>query len=152
MGKETEGNKDWAQEAEGALPAQVFGGMLEAIPWGGDAGETFFIDALANAGDLAGLEAPWEATNWGDMEGVPVLVRSLKRMPSDKGGGFGIYLIAEAEDLETGDGLTLVTGSNAVVAQLVRAHALGLLPVRCALVKGQPTKQGTIPQRLTFKV
>ena len=152
MTKAPEGTPDWMQEADSALPAQVFATMLDAIPWGGEAGETFFIDSLANAEDLEGLEAPWDATNWGDLEGVPVLVKSLKRMPSDKGGGFGIYLIVDAEDTESGARLTLVTGSSAVLAQLVRAHALGLLPVRCALIVGKETRQGNVPQRLTFKV
>lgn len=124
--------------------------MAAAIPTGGtDTALLNILSQLAAAATPEELAAPWETIGTEAILGRMLVVSDLKRMPSDFDGGLGLYLVVTAADTQTGEQVTFTTGATSVVAQLVKAHAAGWLPLKCELVESErATKAGYKPQHL----
>lgn len=125
--------------------------MLAQVPDAVDDGGLNILETIANAATLADLNAPWQSANIAAYNGERLLVRSLRKRPSDFAGGLPFYLIIDAVVESTGEIVTVMTGSDDVVAQLVRAYVLGKLPARVIpRVAVKPTAAGYYPQHLSF--
>lgn len=103
--------------------------MFASVPESDTGGFGPMLETIAMA-DLPGqLDAPWRSEGLKPYTDRLLRFESIRKAPSDFEGGLPWYLIVTAADLSTGEQLTLTTGAVAVVAQLVRAHALGALPL-----------------------
>lgn len=135
------------QAVEGAWQS-----MLAAVP-DTEAGSGYerIFSQLAGAESIDDLNAPWTA---GDMEqyaDLPLTIDSISKSESTYGGGLPFFLVVGAVVEETGERVTVTTGSVNIVAQLVRAYAAGLFPVRARVqIAERPTAKGFYPQRLQF--
>lgn len=132
---------------------KAYESMLAAVP-DVDAGSyERILETIAGATDLAGLDAPWRSDGMGAYIDQPLLVRGIAKAPSDFAGALPWFLVVDAVKADTGEAARFTTGSVNVVAQLVKAYAMGAFPV--AVIPRQsdrPTKDGYHPQRLQFTV
>lgn len=115
----------------------TFAHMAAVIPDAEGAGMDNMLAAILGADSWDQLDAPWSTTSTDDAIGVVVTVTDLSRRPSDFAEGLGVYLIVSGYRTETGEPITYTTGSVSVVAQLVRAYAIGALPLTTKLVKAE---------------
>jgi hypothetical protein len=126
-----------------------FAEMAAAIPTDDGDPTARILGQVLSAGSVEALNDPWETEDTAKLLGRVITVSSLKRQESTLEGGLGMYLVVTAVDTNTGETLTFTTGSVSVVAQLVKAHALGALPLKCELVQSdRPSKNGRHPQHL----
>lgn len=95
------------------------------------------------------LDTAWESRDFGALIDLPVKVTALRKAISDYGDGPGFYLICDVVDLSTGEVQVVTTGAVSVMAQLVKAHSAGWLPLACTLRESsRPSKAGYRPQHL----
>lgn len=145
--------------AEGAITGPVIGGdalvayeaMLADVPEAGQQGYDRILASLAGATSLEDLDAPWRSRGGEQFLGQRLVIHGISKMPSDFRGGLPWFLVVDAELSDGGGDATFTSGSVNVVAQLVRAHALGLFPVEAVLVESdRPTAAGYTVQHLVF--
>lgn len=127
-------DEDESDETALALSDQavaVFEPLLAMIPEaGGDgAGYETILRQLAQAQDASELDAPWRAGGLQLYQDTSLVITDIRRMPSDYQGGLGWFLVVDAVVKGTGERIAVTTGSVGVVAQLVKAYALGALPL-----------------------
>lgn len=124
--------------------------MALAIPQGGeDTAMMAILDRLAATDDPSALSAPWDSASAEDLFERVLIVDSLKRLPSDFEDGLGLFLVVQCHDPSTGEAITWTTSAMSVVAQLVKAHSEGWLPLKVELVQSdRPTASGYRPQHL----
>lgn len=142
-------------EATGAdsigVPAvvQQFAQMVGLVPLRGEEGDDTMLAAILNAESVDDLDGAWTGET-AKVLNRPITVTDISRMPSDiPDNPLGFFLVVEATDQATGEQLVWTTGSKYVVAQLVRAHVAGWLPMACCLRQSdKPTKAGFYPQHL----
>jgi len=102
--------------------------MVEDIPEAKtDDGEANIVAAILSAGSLDQLDSAWEARGLESYLDRRVTITGLRKGQSDFADGIGIYLLIDATD-DQGRKVVLTTGSVSCVVQLVKAHALGVLP------------------------
>jgi hypothetical protein len=123
--------------------------MLMLVPEASGDGFESILMQIAAANDVSELDAPWRSDGLARFIDSPLRFDSIRRLPSDFESGIGWYLIAEAVDRSTGERVTLTTGALSVVAQLVRAWALGQFPVNATPRRAKnPTAAGFYPVHL----
>lgn len=126
--------------------------MLAGVPDVEAASYDRILEQLAAATSLEDLEAPWRARGGEQYLGQWLIIRGIRKMPSDFRGGLPWFLVVDAALADGGKAVTFTTGSVNVVAQLVKAHALDLFPVEAMLLQAdKPTRDGYYPQRLHFR-
>lgn len=105
---------------------------------------------LLGATTDAELEQMNTAQGWGELEGVPIILHSFKWRPSDFVGGPPLYFIVFGTRFDTGEPVTLTTGSVNVLAQLVNMAKRGTLLGACRKIEtsGKETKAGYYPKML----
>lgn len=134
-----------------ASAAAPFEAMLADVPEADAGGYERILASLATAKSLEDLEAPWRAQGADAYLGEWLSIRGIHKMPSDYQTGLPWFLVVDAASRETGEAVTFTTGSVNIVAQLVRAHALGLFPLVAKIVESdRVTAAGFRPQRLVF--
>ncbi len=135
---------------DGAL-ARKFAEMATLIPSEtGDGAERILAQILA-APSWENLSDPWESSNAAALAGKTLLIRSCLRRPSDFKDGLGVFLVVDSLNTETGEQVVWTTSAVAIVAQLVRAYALGDLPAYAHIVVAErPTERGYHPHHLKF--
>lgn len=107
------------------------------------------LTQLAEATTAGDLSAPWETAGTEAILGQAIVITGLKRQPSDFAEGLGFYLVVTGYVVDGGAPVTFTTGSTSVVGQLVRAHHLDMLPIKCRLLRAErPTADGYYPQHL----
>jgi hypothetical protein len=107
--------------------------------------QVFGSSTWENLGD------PWETATAEHLAGRTFLIERVTRHDSDFSGGIDLFLVVHAVEMRTGEQIVFSTGSLAVMAQLVRAHTAGWLPLFAQLVIAErPTKDGFRPQHLKF--
>lgn len=106
------------------------------------------MEQLAGAETLADLQAPWDSNGLAKYIDQSLWVNDIRKSPSDKPGGFSHFLLL---DCKTRDGelVTLTTSAGAVVVQLLKARALGQIPV-LVIPRAKKTKRGFEAQHLEF--
>lgn len=123
--------------------------MLASVP---DAGEGSFeriLQQIASATDKAALDAPWRSSGLEEYANVELAILSIAKMPSDFPGGLPWFLVIDAMIPATGEALTITTGAVSVVAQLVKAWALGAFPLRVVpIVAERASRSGYHPVHL----
>lgn len=135
-------------QREAAINAQLTV-WFEAIPNAGEDGGLGILEQILAATSLEDLDRPWASGGLGEWTGWCVEVRSLRKMESDFPGGSGWFMLIDAVVVETGEAITLSTGSSNVMAQLLVANHLGVLPARFVpRVAEEPTANGFYPQHL----
>lgn len=77
-----------------------------------------------------------------DMEGIALEVTDVRFMRSAYDEGPPIYALVDAVNLETGEAVTITTGSLNVLAQLVAAKGKGWLPIRGVPTPSKQTAAG----------
>lgn len=148
--------------ADEAVTGPVIGGdalvayesMLASVPDVSDdnVGYERILDTLASARSLDDLEAPWRSRGGEAYLNQWLIIRGIRKAPSDFRGGLPWFLIVDAELADGGEPITFTTGSVNVVGQLVRAHTLDLFPLEAMLVESErQTAAGYKVQRLTFR-
>ncbi len=123
--------------------------MISAVPDAGQEGIESILRQLAAVTDPAALDTPWQAGGLADFVGRQIIVRGIRKMPSDYPGPLPWFLIIDGQDVTTGAEIHLTTGAVSVVAQLVKAFAESWLPaVFIPRVSDRPTKDGYYPMHL----
>jgi hypothetical protein len=130
----------------------AWNGMIQGVP---DAVEGYgrIAAQLAAADSPEALNEPWDtqAQDMATYVGSTLIVRSVAKAQSDFAGGLPWFLIVDAIDEDTGEAVTLTTGSANIVMQLTKAYVMGWLPRRVMVeVSEKATKNGYYPQRLQF--
>ena len=122
--------------AERDLPVPVRGDVIEAyeamianVPEATGDGVERILEQIAAAERPEDLDRPWRTDGLAEFADQPLMVRSIRKLPSDFEGGLPWFLVVEAATVATGDLITLTTGAVSVVAQLVRAWSLGAFPL-----------------------
>lgn len=123
--------------------------MLALVPEADDDAMVAIIVQIVNAQSPEQLDAPWSATGMERLDGQWISVRALKRMPSEYADGLGFYLIVDARIVETGEIVSVSTGSVSIIVQLLRANALGAFPLTVKpVIAAKPSANGFRPMHL----
>lgn len=116
----------------------------------GDAVESILAAILA-APSWEALSDPWEASGAEKLAGKVICIESVVRRPSDFRDGLGVFLVVHGFTAGTGEKVTWTTSSVSVVGQLVRAYAMGWLPLYAMIVVAErQTERGYRPHHLKF--
>lgn len=142
-----------AQRAEVyTLPADLikrFADMAFTLPETAGDGGASMIEQILNATDAADLDAAWGTKDPDKLVGEPLTIRSASVSKSDYNDGLGVFLVVDAHRENTGENITFTTGSTMIVAQLVKAHNAGWLPMRAIIRRSErPSANGYYPQHL----
>lgn len=130
---------------------EKFAQMATLIPSEDGSGYERIVEAILSAEAVDALDEPWQSTQAEKLAGRVLRIDSLTRRPSDFKSGLGVFLVVRSTDTHSGEVVTWTTGSVAIVAQLVRAYALGGLPVYAELIIAErPTEAGYRPHHLKF--
>lgn len=128
---------------------EAFVGMLELVPDPEGDAVGRIVMQIMGATDVEELDRPWDADGMRDYEGSVLRVKSIHKMESDYEGGLGIYLVCFCDQPGIGEEFVVTTGSVSCVAQLVRAHVAGWLPLEVVPRKAaKATKLGYWPMHL----
>lgn len=127
----------------------VYEGMIATIPDAGGDGLSGILAAIAQAEDVADLDAPWRSTGMEKLINKPIRIIGLRKMPSSFAGGLPFFLVIDAGIIATGEMVTITTGAVSVVAQLAKAWQLGRIPFDCIPRQSErPSAAGYYPQHL----
>lgn len=125
--------------------------MATMVPSEDGSGMERIVEKLLSAESWEELSEPWETTDAQKLRGKRLLIQSIMRRPSQYQGGLGIFLVVHSVDKGTGEQIAWTTSSQAVIAQLVRAYAMGWLPCLAEMViADRPTEAGYYPHHLKF--
>lgn len=92
------------------------------------------------------LEQFGNAIPWHTLEGVPMQIFGFRWRPSDYAEGSPVYVIVNAERLDTAERVVLTTGGLNILAQLSNLARRGRLPaIRELKVSEKKTKAGFAP-------
>ncbi len=131
---------------------EAFLAMLMEVPEPDDDAAARIVGTILGAETIEDLNKPWESDGMRDYFDQVLTVHEITRRPSDYQGGLGVYLGCICTVHSTGKREFVSCGSVSSVAQLVRAHALQLLPVSVIPVKAKkPTKRGYWPYHLEVR-
>lgn len=143
--------QEWNAEVLDATPGlrEVFLELLMAVPDPPDDATARIVGQILEAQSVEELDRPWDAEGMRDLRDTVVRVNSVHKMPSDYRKGLGTYLVCNCTDPASGEQFVLTTGSVSIVAQLVRAHALGGLPLEVVpKMAEKASKNGYFPMHL----
>lgn len=128
---------------------ELFASMVTLIPGESEDDWTSIFRQILDAERWDQLNTPWEASKVAEIAGETLIINSAKRRPSDFSDGLGFFLVLDCTVRRTGEQLTIVTGSVAVVAQIVKAYSMGLMPLVVQFVVAKrKTKKGYNPHHL----
>lgn len=123
--------------------------MIDRVPDAGAEGIESILAQVAAVTDPTALDAPWQAGGLAQYAGRSIIVRGIRKLPSDYPGPLPWFLIIDGQDPATGGEVHLTTGSVSVVAQLVKAYVSGWLPIAVIpRLAERPTKDGYYPMHL----
>lgn len=122
----TNGGQSAPISADAVAP---FEGYLAAVPDAEGAGYESILAQIDQAQSITDLDAPWRTSGLEAYKDRQLVVRGIRKMPSDFAGGLMWFLVVDAVEKVTGERVTFTTGAIGVVAQLVKAHALDAFPL-----------------------
>lgn len=95
------------------------------------------------------LDTPWSQEGMREFFHVPLRVWSVRWADSEYEEGPPIFIIVEADRMDTGEPIVTTCGAEAVMAQLIKAHMAGWLPLDVKPTPARkPTKSGNMPYHL----
>lgn len=125
--------------------------LVAGIPDNDDAGAENIINQLLAAETVDDLNSPWEGTSGRKLAGKRLRVLGITARRSSFDGGTGIFLVADAVDVGTGERSVFTTSALSCVIQLAQAHKLAMFPLLVEVVVAErPTARGFYPYH--FKV
>jgi len=126
------------------------GPALMNVPEAGDEGELSILRQIMSATSVAELDSPWTAEGLAVYADRIIRVDAIRRAPSDFEDGLGWYLLLDIIDMDKdGERHTITTGSLSVCGQLIKAHALGALPLAVIPRRAKrPSRRGYFPMHL----
>jgi hypothetical protein len=128
---------------------KTFAAMAMMIPSETTDALDSIIGQILNSPSWEQLADPWETANVDKLKGRVLRVDQLTRRPSQFKDGLGVFLVVNATDTRSGEALVFTTSSMSVVAQLVKAHVAGWLPLYVELVVAErATEAGYKPHHL----
>lgn len=128
-----------------------FAQMATLIPMETEGSMERILSQVLTATHWDELDAPWEASQAEAVAGRRLRFDRVERRPSDFREGLGIFLVCHCVDVDNGDVIVVTTSAVGVIGQLVRAHALGAMPVVAEfIIAERPTKDGYRPHHLKF--
>jgi hypothetical protein len=130
---------------------EVFSSMLDAVPDIEDAGYEDILRQIANAESAYDLDKPFRAEGLRDYVDETIIVESIKKSESEYEGGLGVFLVVNIIREETGERETVTTGSLGVVGTLLKANAVGWLPLRC-IPQERTSRKGYKPMHLKTSI
>lgn len=124
--------------------------LIADVPVAGGAGLESMLLQIAAAQDARELDAPWRSSGLEEWANQPLVIRALRRMPSEFEGGLPFFLLVDAAVRATGETVTVTTGAVSVVAQLAKAWSLGAIPglVVVPRIASRPSARGYYPMHL----
>lgn len=123
--------------------------LVEQVDEADDDTENRIVMQVLNAAEAEDVDAPWQARKLSDWDGEIVTVHSLKRMSSNLDADMPYYLVVHGVEGRTGKPVTATTSSKAVMAQLIKLHLLGALPLSVIPRRAErPTTRGFHPEHL----
>lgn len=123
--------------------------LLRQVPEGDEDAYTGIMRQLLSAKSAAELNTPFSLEGMREYEGQPLVIESIRQMPSDFAEGLGVYLICNVRDPRTGEQSSISTGSVSVITQLIVAYVQGWLPLTVVpRFAKKPTAQGYTPMHL----
>jgi hypothetical protein len=129
--------------------AAMYDAMIATVPEAGGDGIDNILVQIAQAADVADLDAPWRSTGLVELRNIPIRVTAIRRIASDYAGGLPWFLVVDAAVRATGETVTFTTGAVSVVAQLVKAWSMGAMPLDVVpRVAERASKNGYYPQHL----
>lgn len=128
-----------------------FAEMAMMLPETESDGGASIIEAILGTVNVGDLDKPWDAKDPEALCNEWLIVTDASRSMSDYADGLGVFLVVKAVQDDTGEEITFTTGSMAVVAQIVRAYAGDMFPLKCKMVMSdKPTKGGYRPMHLVI--
>lgn len=104
--------------------------LLALVPESNDEAELNIARAILGAPDADSLDSPWRGEGMRKYVDKVLTVRGIRAGESDYPNGLGIFLIVDVKVNESGEILTVTTGSTAIVLQLLKANALDAFPLQ----------------------
>ena len=136
------------QPVSGAI-VEAYESMIATVPEAGQDGFERILEVIAQANNVADLDAAWRSRGMEELAGIPLTIRGIKKMPSDFESGLPWFLVVDGVNEVTGEPVTVTTGAVSVVAQLVKAWSMGAFPIRVRpVVAERPSRSGYYPQHL----
>lgn len=112
-------------------------------------GSVRIIEQIMQASSLDELDSVWGTDDAEELIGVWQEIQSAERSISTMEGSLGIFLIVRGVRTDTGESVVWTTGSTSIVAQIVKAYALGAMPFVARIVKAEKaSSNGFFPQHL----
>lgn len=128
---------------------QPYESLLAAVPDAGGAGYDGILAQIAAATTVEELDAPWRTFDTDALIGVPLVIQSIAKSPSSYLGGLGHFLVVHGAFRQTGEAVTFTTGAVGIVAQLVKAFAIGAFPLNATVRESAGGREGrNAPQYL----
>jgi hypothetical protein len=128
---------------------QTFAAMAMLIPSETTDALDSIIGAILSSPGWEQLADPWETAQADKLVGRIIRVDALTRRPSQYKDGLGIFLVVNGVDTKTGESIVTTTSAMGVVAQLVKAHTAGWLPLYVEwVIAERVTENGYRPQHL----
>lgn len=127
----------------------MFASMVTMVPDAeGDATESIVL-AILNAKTWDELDDPWDSEKALELIDVEQRIDTIMRRPSSYTSGLGVFLVVKGKRMDSDEPIVWTSGSVSVVAQLVKAYALGAFPVYAVLRRSErPSANGYHPQHL----
>jgi hypothetical protein len=92
-------------------------------------------ERILTADDLSGIFAEDSTVASKDMVGIGIRVTEVRIMQSDLVEGVKSYMLIDAEVLDSGEKVTINTGSRNIMAKLWQCKAKGFLPVEVTITE-----------------
>ena len=128
---------------------KTFAGMAMLIPSETTDALDSIIGAILSSPSWEQLADPWETASAERLIGRIIRVDRLTRRPSQYKDGLGLFLVVDGVDTQTGEAIVTTTSAMGVVAQLVKAHVAGWLPLYVEwVIAERVTENGYRPQHL----
>lgn len=124
--------------------------MILVVPeMEGDGGANIIAQVLAG-GSVMDSNDIWQTGDSDKLIGVELEIRAINRFASDFDEGNGWFFLVEAINRKTGELVRFSNGSQTVMAQLVKAHLGGELPIIAVIEQAKVRKghTGKPPQHL----
>jgi hypothetical protein len=126
---------------------EQFVAMLQLVPEPDDDATARIVASILGAETAEELDAAWDAEGMRDMVDQMLIVKAVHKLPSTYTGGLGVFLVCRCEMPGLGEEMILTTGSVSIVAQLVKAHTAGWLPITVVPRKAE-SRNGYFPMHL----
>jgi hypothetical protein len=126
---------------------EQFLAMLQDVPEPDDDATARIVASILGAETAEELDAAWDAEGMRDRTDEVVIVKAVHKLPSTYTGGLGVFLVCRCESPGIGEEFILTTGSVSIVAQLVKAHIRGWLPLTVIPRKAE-SRNGYWPMHL----